>query len=57
VYRLIRTCSRRDDLAEVLDATAVLPPSESLLRELRARIKEAIDSGTDAERKGCSCKH
>jgi site-specific DNA recombinase len=43
--------ARRDDLAEALDTEAVLPPSEAVLNELRARIQEAIDGGTDAERK------
>ncbi|HSH59220.1 MAG TPA: hypothetical protein VK988_06175 [Acidimicrobiales bacterium] len=43
--------ARRDELGDALDATAAVPPSEEVLAELRARIAEAIDKGTDAERK------
>lgn len=49
--QLIELRARSDDLAEALDGTAVLPPSEAVLTELRTRIAEAIDTGTDAERK------
>ncbi len=43
--------ARRDELADALDATAVVPPSEEVLAELRTRIAEAIDKGSDADRK------
>ena len=43
--------ARRDNLAETLHTAAVEPPSEAILAELRTRIHEAINSGTDAERK------
>jgi site-specific DNA recombinase len=43
--------ARRDELAETLDADTTVPPSPEVLAELRRRIAEAIDTGTDAERK------
>jgi site-specific DNA recombinase len=43
--------ARRDELAETLEDGAVVPPSPEVLAELRGRIAEAIDTGTDAERK------
>lgn len=43
--------ARRDELAESLDTEVAVPPSREVLAELRTRIEEAIDTGSDAERK------
>jgi hypothetical protein len=49
--QLMELRARRDNLDEDLDTPAVEPPSEAVVAELRTRIEEAIDTGTDAERK------
>jgi hypothetical protein len=49
--QLVELRARRDDLAASLDAATVRPPSKAALAQLRTRIAEAIDNGTDAERK------
>jgi site-specific DNA recombinase len=42
---------RRDELADLVDDVEVVPPSEEVLAEVRGRVAEAIERGTDAERK------
>jgi site-specific DNA recombinase len=43
--------ARRDELAEAVESAEQVPPSPEVLAEVRRRIGEAIENGTDAERK------
>lgn len=42
---------RRDELAELVEEGRIVPPSQEVLDEVRRRVAEAIDQGSDAERK------
>jgi hypothetical protein len=49
--QLIELRARREELSAAFDADTVEPPSDEVLEQLRNRVAEAINSGTDGERK------